>query len=139
MALSFYHKLWFSNSYNIATRFPRPLIFQAINSVRSNNLSLKYQRCPLSGCRDKEIRKWNLHRFMFFWKYFLAYFDVLRLGLGKLHPACLSRLPNLVTFLIQWDPKNYGIERRLWRNISVYLLFCKRFYHRSLILTDFSY
>ena len=34
----------FSNSYNLATHSLRPLIFQTINSVRSNNLSLNYKR-----------------------------------------------------------------------------------------------
>ena len=55
--LSFCHKLWFSNSYNLATHSPRPLIFQTINSVRSNSLSLKYQRFTPSGCKDIEVRK----------------------------------------------------------------------------------
>ena len=42
--LSFCHKLRFSNSYNLATRF--------INSVRSNSLSLKYQRFTPTVCKD---------------------------------------------------------------------------------------
>ena len=29
------------------------------NSVRSNNLSFKYQRSKLTGCRDIEIRKFE--------------------------------------------------------------------------------
>ena len=32
------------------------LIFQTINYVRSDTLSLKYQRCTPSGCKDVEIR-----------------------------------------------------------------------------------
>ena len=28
------------------------MIFQTMSSVRSNNLSLKYQRFPISGCID---------------------------------------------------------------------------------------
>ena len=55
--LSFCHKLWFSNSYNLATHSPRPLIFQTISSVRSNSLSLKYQRFKPSGCKDEGVRK----------------------------------------------------------------------------------
>ena len=55
--LSFCHKLRFSNSYNLATRFPRPLIFPTINSGRSNSLSLKYQRCTPS---DIGVRKCNI-------------------------------------------------------------------------------
>ena len=55
--LSFCHKLRFSTSYKLATRFPRPLIFQTINSVRSNSLSLKYQRFTTSGCKDIGVRK----------------------------------------------------------------------------------
>ena len=35
----------------------RPQIFQTINSVRSKNLSLKYQRFRPSGCKDIGIRK----------------------------------------------------------------------------------
>ena len=54
--LSFCHNLWFSNSYNLTTRFPRPLIFQTINSVRTNSLSLKYQ---ISGCLDIGVRKYE--------------------------------------------------------------------------------
>ena len=34
----------------------RYLIFQTINSARSNNLCLKYQRCTLSGSK-KNLRK----------------------------------------------------------------------------------
>ncbi len=30
---------------------------QTLNSVKSNNLSLKYQRITTSGCRDIGIRK----------------------------------------------------------------------------------
>ena len=55
--MSFCHKLRCSNSYNLATCFPRPLIFQTINSVRSNSLRLKYQRSKPSGCKDIEVRK----------------------------------------------------------------------------------
>ena len=50
--LSFCHKLWFSNSYNFATRFPKPLIFQTFNSV-----SLKYQRFTSSGSKDIWVKK----------------------------------------------------------------------------------
>ena len=38
--LSLCHKLWFSNAYIFATQCRRPQIFQTMNSVRSNNLSL---------------------------------------------------------------------------------------------------
>ena len=50
--LSFYHKLKYSYPYILATQCRRPLIFQIIISVRSNNLSLKYQRYIPTGCRD---------------------------------------------------------------------------------------
>ena len=53
--LSFCHKLWFSNSYNFATRSPRPLIFQTINSVRSNSLSLN-----LKGLHHKVAKTYGL-------------------------------------------------------------------------------
>ncbi len=57
--LNFCHKLRFSNSNNLATRFPRPFIFQTINSGRSNSLSLKYQRFTPSGCKDRGVRKFK--------------------------------------------------------------------------------
>ena len=57
--MSFCHKLRFSHYYNLATRFPRPLIFQTINSARSNSLSLKYQRFTPSGCKDIGVRKFK--------------------------------------------------------------------------------
>ena len=37
--------------------FLRPLIFQTMNSIRSNNQNLKYQRCTLSGCKDIGIEE----------------------------------------------------------------------------------
>ena len=55
MEMSICHKLWLSNSYNIAIHSPRPFIFQTINSVRSN--SLKYQRFTPSGCEAIGVRK----------------------------------------------------------------------------------
>ena len=57
--LSFCHKLRFANSYSLEIRFPRPLIFQPINSGRSNSLSLKYQRSTPSGCKDIGVRKFK--------------------------------------------------------------------------------
>ena len=54
--MSFCHKLRFPNSYHLATCFPRPLIFQTINSGRSNSLSLKYQKSTAS---DIGVRKCN--------------------------------------------------------------------------------
>ena len=35
------------------------LIFQTKSSIKSNNLSLKYQRFPISGCIDIGIRKFE--------------------------------------------------------------------------------
>ena len=45
----------FSNFYIFGTRR-----FQTINSVRFNSLSLKYQRCTPSGCKDIVIGKFQL-------------------------------------------------------------------------------
>ena len=45
-------KLSFSNRYSFATHCRRPLIFQTITSVTSNNQSLKYQRFATSGYED---------------------------------------------------------------------------------------
>ena len=50
-------KFWFSNPNIFAMRGCRPLIFQTINFVRSNMLSLKYQRFTLWGCKDIGLRK----------------------------------------------------------------------------------
>ena len=55
--LSLCHKLWFYNPYIFSTQSCKPLIFQTINSVRSINLSLKYQRFTPSGCKDIRIGK----------------------------------------------------------------------------------
>jgi len=58
--LSLCHKLWFSNTYIFAIQWCRPQIFQTINSVRSNNQSLKYLRFTVSGFKDIGIRKFSL-------------------------------------------------------------------------------
>ena len=58
--LSFCHKLKYFYPYILATQCRRPLIFQTINSVRPNNPSLKYQRFIPTGCRDIEIRKFEV-------------------------------------------------------------------------------
>ena len=42
--LSFCHKLWVSNFKIVATQCRRPLIFLTLKDIRSNNVSLKYQR-----------------------------------------------------------------------------------------------
>ena len=49
-----------SNPYIFATQCCITLIFQTMSSVRSNNLSLKYQRLTLSGCSDIRIRKFDI-------------------------------------------------------------------------------
>ena len=54
--LSLCHQLWFFNTYIFAAQCRRPEIFQSMNYVRSNNLSLKYQRFTPSGCTDIGIR-----------------------------------------------------------------------------------
>ena len=52
--LSLCHKLWFF--YHIfGSKCCRPYIFQTMNSVRSNNLNLKYQRFTKSGSKDIEV------------------------------------------------------------------------------------
>ena len=57
--LSFCHKLRISNPYIFAIHCCRPYIFQTINSVRSNNLSFKYQWFTPPGCNDIVIRKFE--------------------------------------------------------------------------------
>ena len=54
--LSFCHELLFSNPYIFATRCCRHSIFQTMNSVRSNNHSLKYKRFTSSDRKDIGIR-----------------------------------------------------------------------------------
>ena len=58
--LSFCHKFWFSNLYIFAVWCCRPLIFQTLNSVRLNSLSLKYKRFTPSSCKDRVISKFEL-------------------------------------------------------------------------------
>ena len=50
--MSLCHKLWFSNHYIFGTKCCRTYIFQTMNSVESNILSLKYQRFLTSGFQD---------------------------------------------------------------------------------------
>ena len=45
--------------YIFATQRSRPLIFQTMNCIRSKNLSLKYQRFTLLGCKNIGTRKFE--------------------------------------------------------------------------------
>ena len=56
--LSFCHNL--SNLYIFATKCRRPFIFETMNYVRPNNISLKYQRFTSSDCKDIGIRQFEL-------------------------------------------------------------------------------
>ena len=47
------------NNSNIQTQCRRPQTFQTMNSVRSNNLSLKYQRFTTSDSEDIGIKKFE--------------------------------------------------------------------------------
>ena len=51
--LSFCHKFWFSKPNGV------DLIFQTVNSVRSNNVGKKYQSFTPSGYKDKGTRKYE--------------------------------------------------------------------------------
>ena len=55
--LSLCHKLWFSNPYIFGFQRRKPLKFQTMTFVRSNNISLKYQRFTTLGSKDIGIRK----------------------------------------------------------------------------------
>ena len=72
--LSYCQNLKFSIPYIFATQCCWPLIFQPMNSVRLNNLSLKYQRVTLSGCKYIGIRtfefvaKTHFLRLLIIWK-----------------------------------------------------------------------
>ena len=64
------HKLWFSNPYIFATHWRRPWIFPTMNYIRSNNLSLKWQRFTPSGWKDIWIRQFKfVSKTQFLWKY----------------------------------------------------------------------
>ena len=43
-SMSFSHILCFNNFNIVATQCRRPLIFRTMNAIRSNNVSLKYQK-----------------------------------------------------------------------------------------------
>ena len=60
--LRFGHKLWFSNYYIFTVQYRRPLIFQTLNSVRSNNFILKYQSFKPLGCNDIGIKSLSLRQ-----------------------------------------------------------------------------
>ena len=55
--LSLCNKLWFSNPYIFRFQCRIRLIFQTISSVRSIDISLKYQRFTTLGFKDIGIRK----------------------------------------------------------------------------------
>ena len=57
--MSFCHKHKFIYHYIFAIKCRRPLIFETVNSVKSNGLSLKYQRFASSGCKDIGFRKFE--------------------------------------------------------------------------------
>ena len=73
--LSFSQDLWFSNTNIFATQCRRPL-FQTINSIRSNNLSLKNQRFISWDCKDivtKNLSLWlKLNSFNKKWRFWIA-------------------------------------------------------------------
>ena len=55
--LSLCNNHWFSNPYIFRFQCRRPLIFQTICSVRSNNIGLNYQRFIRLGFKEIKIRK----------------------------------------------------------------------------------
>ena len=57
--LSLCHKLWFYSPDICSTKRRRSEIFQTMNSVRSNNLSLKYQRVIPPDWKDIGVRKFE--------------------------------------------------------------------------------
>ena len=57
--LSLFHKPLFSSHFIFEPQCCRPLPFQTKNSVKSNNLSLIYQRFTISGCiRNRDFKIW---------------------------------------------------------------------------------
>ena len=57
--MSFCHKHWFSDPNIFATQRCRPEMFQTINCVKSNNLSLKYWIFAPSGFKEIGITKFE--------------------------------------------------------------------------------
>ena len=55
--LTLCNKLWFSNPNIFGFQRRKPLKFQTMTFVRSNNISLKYQRFTTLGSKDIGIRK----------------------------------------------------------------------------------
>ena len=55
--LNLCHKLFFSKPYIFGFQCRRPQIFQTMNSVRSNNISLKYKRFTTLDSKAKGIKK----------------------------------------------------------------------------------
>ena len=57
--LSICHKRRFSIPFIFSIQYRKHYIFQTMNFVRSNYLSLKYQSYTPSGCKDIGIRKFE--------------------------------------------------------------------------------
>ncbi len=57
--LSLSHKLWLLNPYTLTTQCRRPQKFQTLYSVRSNNISLKYQRFTHQAAKYIGSRKFE--------------------------------------------------------------------------------
>ena len=62
--LSLCHKLWFFNPNIFATQSQTQEIFQTMISVRSNSLSLKYQRFTPSGLKDMELEILSMRQWL---------------------------------------------------------------------------
>ena len=58
-AMSYCHKLGILNSFILSTICHRTLLFQTMNSARSNTLSLIYQWFKPSGYKDIRIKKYE--------------------------------------------------------------------------------
>ena len=96
------HKLYFFNLCIYATRSRRHLLFQTINSVWSNNISLKYYRFTSSGCKNIGIRKFEfvaknhflcLYKFLIFVKFWIFWKSIIK--------SWNIRMPSLVYILTE--------------------------------------
>ena len=75
--LTLCNKLWFSNPYIFGFQRRKPLKFQTMTFVRSNNISLKYQRFTTMGSKDIGIRKSEfVAKSQFIWVLFTIVFIV---------------------------------------------------------------
>ena len=92
--LSFCHKRGFLNPYICATH-RRPLIFQTVNSARSNSLKFELSRFKQSGCKDIGIKKFEFMartQLIWIWIWLFTQFKLILL-LTRTNKWCFNSKP----------------------------------------------